>query len=269
MVLNSAMRPRLVVQILSLAVIVTAGSVWMKSRATAVDLQTRLAALNVRLNTAHTLEQQRDQLRADLAEATLHRPTEAIIHSPAPAPASPTPVTSSLLPLGQWRSAREWSNEGQSTARGTVATLSWAAAGGDVAAMTSLLTFDDASRKQAQIFFDTLTPAARQSFPTPEALIASLTVAAIPNSAAQLSWYHERDADHATVGLLLRASDQSIPAAVPAVGPNENPPPMGRDDRATKLTVLSLERSPTGWRIIVPAAAIERLARLYQPAPRT
>ena len=265
MVLNSAMRPRLIVQILSLAVIVTAAGVWMKSRAAAVELQARLGALNVRLNTARTLEQQRDQLRADLAEATLHRPTEVIVNSSAPAQASPPPVTSSPLPLGQWRSAREWRNEGQSTARDTVATLLWAAAGGDVAAMTSLLVFDDASRKQAQAFFDTLSPAARQSFPTPEALIASLTAAAIPNNAAQLSWFHERDADHATVGLLLRAFDQSIPAAVPAVGPNENPPPMGRDDRATKLTVLSLQRSPNGWQVIVPAAAIERLARLYQP----
>ena len=39
------MHARFIIQVLSFAVIVTVGAVWMTSRATAVDLQARLAAL--------------------------------------------------------------------------------------------------------------------------------------------------------------------------------------------------------------------------------
>jgi len=35
------------------------------------------------------------------------------------------------------------------------------------------------------------------------------------------------------------------------------------DNFATKPTVLSLQRSSTGWRVVIPAAAVERLAHLF------
>jgi len=259
------MRARLILQVLSFAVIVVVGAVWMKSRATAVDLQGRLSALTTfRRNTAQAMEQERARLQVSLAEANRRRQADASGTPTAQASLAPARAVAPSLALGEWRSAREWRNEGQSTPQGTVTTLLWAAAGGDVAAMTSLIAYDETSRRKAQEFFDTLPPSIRQTFPTPEALVAGLTIKAVPDSAAQLSWFHQRDADHATLGLLLRAPEQSTPAEIRLLPAEGNIPPTLDNPGAAQLTVLSLQRSAQGWQVIIPAAAIERLARQYQ-----
>lgn len=259
------MRAHSLIQVLSAAVIVTVVAIAMKSRATAVDLQARLATLTTaRSDVSHKWVQERDRLRFALEEATLRRQEDATPTLPVLTQPEPPLAVASLWKLGEWCSARDWRNEGQSTARNTVGTLLWAAAGGDLASMTSLLAFDETSRTQAQIFFDALSPAARAAFPSPEALVASLTIQAIPTSAAQLSWFHQRDDDHATVGLLLGDPNQPAPTEILAVAPKDNRPIMLVDHRDTRLTVLSLQRSSTGWRVVVPAAAVERLARQYK-----
>jgi hypothetical protein len=259
------MHTRSLVQVFSFAVIVTVGVIWIKSRATATDLQARLSALTTaRRHTSQTLEQERDRLRSALAEADLRRQAAAMVTPPAPIPLASPPAVVAPWPLGVWRSSREWRNEGHSTPRGTVATLLWAAAGGDLTAMMPLIAFDEASRNRAQALFDALPPADRQAFPTPEALVAGLTIQAVPASTAQLSWFHQRDADHATVGVFLGGPAQSAPTEVRMVPAQDNNPPMLIDTHANKLTVLSLQRSSQGWRVVIPAAAIENLARQSQ-----
>jgi len=261
------MRARSLVQVLSLVVIVTVGALWIKSRGTAVALQTRLSALTAaRDHSARALGQERDRLRSALAEATRRRPTNATATpSPRAQPAPSRAVAPSLV-MGEWRYSRDWHNEGQSTAQKTVATLLWAAAGGDLAAMMPLIVYDEAARKQAQALFDSLPPDARQAFPTPEVLVASLTLQAMPTSGAQLSWFHQRDADHATVGLLLGAPDENPPAQTGIIPAQGNNPPKLVGPNFTQFTALSLQRSPQGWRIAIPAAAIERLARRLKPS---
>jgi hypothetical protein len=265
------MRARFIVQIFSLLVIVTVSATWMKSRATAFELQGRLSALTAfRHNTTRALERERDRLRAALAEANRRREADPAAPSFSPVqPVAPAAAVPSLA-LGEWRSAKEWRNEGQSTAQGTVTTLLWAAAGGDVAAMTSLIAYDDAARTEAQALFDALPPTARQAFPTPEALVAGLTIQAVPTNGVQLSWFHQRDADHATVGLLLGLPDPNAPAEVRVVPAQDSSPPMlagpAVDPYANQFAVLSLRRSSSGWRVVIPAAAVKRLARQYKTA---
>lgn len=263
------MRACLIRQFLSFALIVAIGTVWMKSRATALDLQMRLAALTtVRLNMARELETERDRLRSALEEVARPQKVDAVTPPSSPAQLSQTPAAAHSLALGEWRSAREWRNEGQSTAQSAVATLLWAATGGDVTAMTQLIAYDDAARAQAQVLFDTLPPSARLIFPTPEALVAGLTIQAISNSAVQLSWFHQRDADHATVGLMLGAPDQAALSEIHLMPQEKNNPPMLADPRSNQFAVLSLQHSDSGWRVAIPAAAIKRLARLTK-APQS
>ena len=261
------MRTRFIVQFLSLAVVVAVGVTWMKSRTTAIALQERLAALSAyRRTNARALEEERDRLRTTFAEAELRRLAEASVAPVAPAPIAPQRVVAPSLTMGEWRSPREWRNEGQSTVRGTVASLLWAAAGGDVAAMTRLIAYDEAGRARAQAFFDTLPPAVRQTFPTPEALVAGLTIPAVPTSAVQLSWFNQRDADHATVGLLLSAPDQTPPTELHVMPSQDNAPPMLSAPQSIQFTFLSLQRSAQGWQVVIPAAAVERLASRYKTA---
>jgi hypothetical protein len=246
------MRTRLIIQILSFALIVAAVVVWMKSRATALELRARHAALVLQRNTAPVLVKERDDLRSKLVETVEQRPVEAIAITRVPA------QPDAVLQLGEWRDSREWRNEGQANARAAVGTFLWATAGGDVSAVASTLVFDDDGRKTAQTLFDAMSPSARQAFRSPEAMVASLMINAVPDTAAQLSWFNQRDDDHATVGLLVRPSQDTEPAVDPAdVG--DKPPPRGGRPRINQFTSLSLLRSPTGWQVIVPAKAIERL----------
>lgn len=263
------MRPRLIVQFLSLVLIVTIGVVWMKSRATAIDLQGRLSALTTfRRHTARALEQERDRLRSALAEANWRRQADVTAMLGRRDQPAPPPVAAPSLALGEWRSAQEWRNEGRSTAQGAVTSLLWAAAGGDVAAMIPLIAYDEAGRTEAQALFDTLPPAARQGFPTPEALVAGLTIQAVPTNAVQLSWFNQRDTDHATVGLLLGLPAPTAPQDTRVLpGQGNNPPVLAGpqvDPYANQFVVLSLQRSAQGWRVVIPAAAIKKLARQYK-----
>lgn len=247
------MRTRLIIQAISFALIVAAGAAWMKSRAIALELRARHAALVHQRNASPVLVRERDDLRAKLVETAQRRPVEAIATTPVSAPVGP------LLELGEWRASQEWRNEGQATARAAVGTFLWATAGGDVSAVTSALAFDDDGRKTAQALFDAMSPAARQAFQSPAAMVASLMINAVPDTAAQLSWFNQRDDDHATVGLLVRPSENTERAADPAeVG--DKPPPRGGRPRINQFIALSLQRSPTGWQVIVPAKAIERLS---------
>lgn len=256
------MRARLIVQVLSFAVIVAVATIWAKSRATAVGLQARLGALTTgRRNKALSMEQERDRLVAELAEAKRGRQAYATGTSSTRAQSVPSQGIIPSLALGEWRSSKQWRNEGQATARGTVATLLWAAAGGDLAAMIPLIAYDEASRTQAQALFESLPPSARQAFPTPEALVAGLTIQAVPNNEVQLSWFHQRDADHATVGLLLGLPDQTAPTEASTASAPTTRLPKILDPYSNQFAVLSLQRSSVGWRIVIPAAAVERLAR--------
>lgn len=256
------MRTRLLFQAFSFVVIVAVGVVWMKSRATAVDLQARLTTLTAaRRHTSHVLEQERESLLSSLEEANQRRQAGARAAPPVPVSPVAPPAFAAPWSPGEWRSSHEWRNEGHATPRAAVATLLWAAAGGDLTAMMPLIAFDDASRKHAQALFDTLPPADRGAFRTPETLVVGLTLQAMPTSTAQLSWFHQSDDDHATVGVFLGAPAQSTPSDVRAVPSQDNSPPALVDIHANKLTVLSLQRSSLGWRVVIPAAAIDNLAR--------
>lgn len=262
------MRTRTFVQIISVAMIVAVSALWMKSRTTALALRARLSTLNsVRADTARALELKRNDLRSALTEANRSRPSNAVTPSNPRAQLFPLRALPSSLVMGEWRSSRAWHNEGQSTAQGTVATLLWAAAGGDLTTLMRLIAYDDASRKQAQILFERLPPAARQEFPTPEALVAGLTIQAVPSDGAQLSWFHQRDADHATVGLLLGLPKENSPTGLGVTPSRDNAPPTIASPTFTQFAALSLTRTPNGWQVIIPAAAVERLAhRLNTPA---
>jgi hypothetical protein len=69
------------------------------------------------------------------------------------------------------------------------------------------------------------------------------------------------DAEHATVGVMLSApkiatdkSHEIMEALVP------NAPPQLANYNPNPLAVLSLRRSADGWRVVVPPAAIDRIA---------
>jgi hypothetical protein len=183
-----------------------------------------------------------------------------------PAPVEPPVVAAPThLVAGEWAASSTWANRGQATAPAAIETMLWAAAGGDVASLAALLELEDATRSKAADLLARLPADARSAFGSPEQLIAIATVKNIPVTEAQVAWFHETDADHAVVGLMLghaEADPATESTGRPTDDRGEQPPP-GRPDRSvSKLAYLTLRRAASGdWRLVVPPAAVDRIAR--------
>jgi len=91
--------------------------------------------------------------------------------------------------------------------------------------------------------------------------VATVTTKNIPLAEAQIAWLHDSDADHAAVGLLM-----SNPEGTSALAHRDEsgvPPPMLPENARFKLVTVSLHRTTAGWRLVVPANAIDRIAREF------
>lgn len=192
--------------------------------------------------------------------------------APAPAAVGPTPPTPAIFPIGEWRAASTWENRGSTTPRAAVETLLWAAAGGDVATMQSLLVIDDALRDRLAAVLARSGDANR--YPGPEALLAAFTIKCIPIGDAQLVWQTQPAPDESLLALFLRNPPTPIGAAIfsTALAP---PAPAERvmtglpTDPETTVTYLSLRRVNGTWRFIVPPSAVDRIEAEFasRPAP--
>ena len=249
------MRPRIV---LLCVVTLGAAAVWYLERASALRLQAQLDLLHDQKRALLALESERVRLKGSLTSLNAiaaqregtHKPVEIARPGPAPAP----------FTVGEWTPSAAWTNSGQATPRAALETALWAAAGGDVMAMQSLIELEPAAQSKAEKLLDRLSPSARSSYVTPEALIASATLKNIPLTAAQISWYHEADPDHASIGVLFGDPTHSPPTAVkiPA-NPQDNSPPALSDNRTSQIALLALHRTSSGWRLVVPGSAVDRI----------
>jgi hypothetical protein len=239
------------------AVVVAAG-LWWHERGVTAALQARADTLAGEERKLARRQNERERVRRELGAAgnSAGAPGVAV----APAAESPPPPPPAWSP-GEWMAAAEWRNEGRATPRATVATLLWAATGGDLVAMRNTLQFDDTTRRMAHAWYDSLPLGGRSLYATPEDLVAAATLASIPTTQAQLSWLHETDQGRAIVGILVAepaAGAPSTPGFQPAV---DNFPPMLTGPSRYRVVVLNLQRTLDGWRVNVPATAIDRLAK--------
>lgn len=259
------MRSKLILTLVLLAVGAAVAVGWRDEQAKFARLQAERDALRGQRSELIRLQAERQRLRAALVEAmqrASRREAEATPAQPS-APTEPpvSEVPAGLVP-GEWAASTAWANRGQATAPAAVETALWAAAGGDIPALVALLELDEATRSKAADLLAGLPVEARATIGSPEELIAIATVSNIPRTEAQVAWFHEADDDHAVVGLLL--GNEETPAAATVPSPAEvapEPPPMLPERHISKLTYLTLHRSATGWRLVVPAAAVDRIAR--------
>jgi len=255
------MRSRFILPTLTFAAVIAVGVIWLRERAEARTLQDRVATLTRQEQKLTQLWAERDRLRLELQDAR-HRETA----TPLPA-GLPVPAETSAPPTwvkGEWTPAAAWRNEGRATPQATTNTLLWAAVNGDLATLRGIFQFDEDTRAKARAWFDSLPPGIRALHGTPEDLVAGVTLANIAPDRAQLSWLHEDASDRAIVGLLLTGVAASAPPPPGAKAVQEIRPPS-LDDRARyKVVVMNLQRAPDGWRVKVPAVAIDNLARNFR-----
>lgn len=258
------MRASPIFRLVTFTAIVAFGVIWYRERATAAELESRLAGLETQQAALMALQAEREHLREQLVPSVASGTTSTSVTSSATVTQIDSQKSAAPWSLGEWTAADAWANAGRATPLATVTTLLWAAAGGDQAAMQSVLRFGDATRAKALALFDSLPSATRSLYATPEELIASVTMQNIPLTSAQVCWLHQADADHATVGVMLSASKAGLNESTEVMeNPAPNAPP--RLANANPLAVLSLQRSANGWRVIVPVAAVDRIAAELNP----
>jgi hypothetical protein len=262
------MRSRLLLPLLTFAAVLAVGVIWQRERAAAQALQVRFAALAEQEQRLAQLQAERGRLQREIEEAARFIPAEPMTPAPEPAPvASPAPRT---WTVGEWTPSTAWRNAGSFTPQATTTTLLWAAANGDTATMREVFQFGADTRAKARAWFDSLPPAARAAYDTPEDLVAGVTLARISPERAQLSWLNETNAERAIVGLLVSRPDAATSATSPAIKPATGNLPPALEERAHySVVVLNLQRTPDGWRVQVPADAIDGLTRSLRAAPRS
>ncbi len=259
------MRASSIFRFLSLAAVVVAVALWFHERSTAADLQNRFADLRKQEQQVSRLLAERDRLRKKLRAAVVRTSSSRAFPADREARRPDAPVAPAEFVIGTWMPAAAWRNEGQSTPWSTVSTLLWAAAGGDLAAVENIFEFGDDARSKARAWFEALPPATRSLYATPEDLVASVTMGNIPPTAAQLAWFHQTDAEHAVVGVMLAGSVSSVPESTPTVEPSVgNAPPSLTRQSPNRLAVLNLHNTSGGWRVIVPAPAIDGMAKMLR-----
>lgn len=261
------------------------GIVWVFHRAATDELQTQLARARQESTEVASLQREHErllrlqqeteeQVRRERAAAELARAEQeqAARHKPAQRPPAST------LTVGEWLPPAGWRNRGQATPTAAVETALWAAAGGDVAKLQGMLQLDESVRAKAAEMLARLPENARAAYASPEQLIAAFTIKSVPLGDAQLVWQHQPGPDEAVACVLVKNPDAVIvaPGAPPlpvraetreeailraSRRSAEKTPPMAPVNQRTIATYLSLRRTDSGWRLVVPVSAVEKIAK--------
>jgi hypothetical protein len=175
---------------------------------------------------------------------------------------TPAGAPPELLTVGEWLPPKAWKNRGSATPTATVESMLWAAAGGDIAKLRDLLQFDDATRTKVRQIFAQLPENSRSLFASPEQLVAAFTAKSIPLGDAQLVWQNQPGPDEAVACVWITNPDAAAvhdSATQPPSDPNA--PPMQPPNKNRSAAILALHRTAEGWRVIVPARAVDHLAK--------
>jgi hypothetical protein len=133
----------------------------------------------------------------------------------------------------------EWKNTGKATPEATIETTLWAAVGGEIDTLASVLAFKPGSKARVDAWFAGLSEQTRQQYGTPEKVIALM----IAQEAATLSGMQvigQKQLGPDDVGMRIRVSGT---------------------DGAIKDDTFFLHRATDGWKMVLPDNAVEKFAR--------
>lgn len=199
----------------------------------------RLRAENQRLTAENISPSALEALRGDRAALTRLRGELEALRArsispparPAVTPPAAGPSTPRAIP------AAEWKNAGQNTPASSFETVMWAAAGGDVDALSQMLALNGGAKAKADALFASLSPAARANYVSAERLVAFLTAREVPLGTMAV-WGQTPQADD-EVSLRARIESANGDARFPA---------------------FLLRRYAEGWKLVVPESAIDKYA---------
>ncbi len=147
-------------------------------------------------------------------------------------------ATGGRFDVGAKIPGREWRSAGRATAAATLETVLWAAAGGNVEALAECVVFDGGAVNAARALHARLGADLRAQYPTPEKLVAYLTVKEVPTGSAEVRQWTLPADGHGFARLLLTAADGT-----------------------PKEVDLRFQRTESGWKALVTEATLEKLGQ--------
>lgn len=166
------------------------------------------------------------------------------------------------LSVGEWLPQTQWQDRGRGTPMATVQTMLWAAFGGDTQRLGNMLHFDESARAKLEQTYAALPASARTTYASPEQLMAAFTAKAIPLGEAQLVWQQQSGPDEAVAFVWVKNPAPTSPRENPEkTVPDPKAPPRLPANPKRSQALLTLRRMDEGWRVVVPAHAVDKLAK--------
>lgn len=214
------------------------GIYWAVERHTTVQLQQQLATIKDRGEEIARLHREYDRLiglrQAEISLGAVHD----VGRQRAPDTDRNLNDQGISLRPGTWTPAAAWKDQGHATPEAAVETMLWAAAGGDLSALKNTLALAPDTRSKAADLLASLPPAARQTYVSPDDLMALLVAGNVPLDSAQVVAKQINQNGQVIEYLRLKDSD-------------------GR----TRQVFLPLQKVSEGWRLTVPASALDTIAQ--------
>jgi hypothetical protein len=140
--------------------------------------------------------------------------------------------------------ASGWKNAGRNSPEAAAETLMWASDSGDLDALANSILLDAAAREKAAAILARLPDGTRQTYNTPEKLVALLLARDTDARAMQVLGANIAGED-ALVNLRLQ-----------------------KDDGKTKDEGYQFKRTGDGWRLMVPGKAVDKMGKKLNDPPK-
>ncbi len=137
------------------------------------------------------------------------------------------------------RAADQWRNVGVATPREALETALWAALGGEIETLATMLEFEPGARAAAERMMAGLP--AGGGYGTPERLVALFTARDVGAGRARLVSETRRGEHEASLRVKLTTADGTA-----------------------RSSTLKMRRAAAGWRFVVPERAVERYAAMLK-----
>jgi len=229
------------IPILTFALSAASGIYWGAEKRVTVQLQTRLDEIKDWDVEIDRLRQERDRLaRLQPVTGVLEHLRSRVHERGQDAQGSNEQANDGAFSLrpGIWAPASTWKNQGRATPEAAVETILWAAAGGDVGKLKDTLVLPPETRLKATDLLASLPTDSRQSYVSPEDLMAVMVAGSVPLDSAQVV-ARQQNQDNQVIEY-LRLKDSS-----------------GR----TRQVYLSLQKAPDGWQLMVPRNAVDQIEK--------
>ncbi len=147
--------------------------------------------------------------------------------------------------------ASEWKNAGTATAKATLETVLWAGAGGDVDVFAKALFFypNKQTHDAARSLWESVPESMRANYPTPESLLAFLSVKDVPLGAVKVRQTNELEGwpgPAMNIQLLL----------------------TGADGKSKNASLLFMQKDD-GWKLVVMESVIAKYAAALKEPEKT